>query len=153
MAMTANVNTFELQQLQQKFTALPHQLQRAVCNMETVISLAAEAQTIPLNEILPMGNEEAFECLRKLRHNFIERIIVFRSVLLPVSKDVVNGLITFLDYMEDEETFLELARDEEVSKLCIKYADEACTVKHGYETLATDLLRMGREMDVKLRKV
>jgi hypothetical protein len=92
-------------------------------------------------------------CLRQICHDFISRVIIFRNVLLPVSKDVVNGLLTFQDYMEDEKVFLELAREGEVSILCAKYADEACTVQEGYETLASDLLRMGTVMDDKLKKV
>jgi hypothetical protein len=109
-----NMNTLELQQLQQKFNALPKQLVSAAGNMDIVLSMAAEATTVPLNEIIPMGNtdKDAFACLRQIRHDFTGRLIIFRNVLLPVSKDVVNGLLTFLDYMEDKKGFLSWQRRE-----------------------------------------
>lgn len=145
----------ELRDLQNRFNALPRQLSTAAQNIDTVLNLAAEARIVPLSEIIPIddADKEGFACLRQIRSEFIGRVIVFRRVLLPVSRDVVNGLHSFLEYMEDEETFLMLARAQEVSSLCARHANEALNVQEGYEALAADLRRLGQQMDDKFQKV
>lgn len=141
--------------LQKQFTELPMQPETARCNLDTVLQMAAEAHNVPLSDIIPLGNvdKSAVASLKQLRSDFIGRIIVFRSGLLPLSRNVVNGLHSFLDYLEDEGDFLELAKAGEVSRLCSKHADEAQYVQEGYEALASDLLMMGKTMNDSFEKV
>lgn len=66
---------------------------------------------------------------------------------------MVNALHSLLDYMEDEELFLDLAKAGEVSHLCNEHAQDAADVQKGYETLSSDLLALTDIMDTKFKKV
>jgi hypothetical protein len=154
---TALIEDSDLKTLDKKFTHLPKHLETAACNVDTVLKLAAEARTVPLNEIVPLGSSkegsQAIKCLKMVRTKFITRIIVFREMLLPVSSRVVNALHTLLDYMEDEEVFLELAKAGEVSELCNAHAKDAHDVQKGYEDLSADLLGLSELMNTEFKKV
>jgi hypothetical protein len=151
------VEEIDLKSLDRQFKSLPKQLEKAACNIDQVLKLAAEQRAVSIKDVIPLSSTKegmaAVDSLSMIRTKFITRIIVFREMLLPVSSRVVNALHNLLDFMDDEELFLELAKAGEVSELCNFHAKDAADVQKGYEYLSADLLALTGVIDKEFKKV
>jgi hypothetical protein len=151
------VEELDLKSLDRQFKSLPKQLEKAACNIDQVIKLAAEQRAVSIKDVIPLSSTKegmaAVNSLSMIRTKFTTRLIVFRDLLLPVSSRVVNALHNLLDFMDDEELFLELAKAGEVSELCNFHAKDAADVQKGYEYLSADLLALTGVIDKEFKKV
>jgi hypothetical protein len=147
----------DIKSLDRQFKGLPKQLEKAACNIDQVLKLAAEQRAVSIKDAIPLSESKegiaAVSTLTSIRTKFTTRLIVFRDMLLPVSSRVVNALHNLLDFMDDEELFLELAKAGEVSELCNFHAKDEADVQKGYEYLSADLHGLSSVLDNELKKV
>jgi hypothetical protein len=157
MLSAASAGELDLKNLDKKFKGLPKHLEKAACNIDQVLKLAADQRAVSIKDVVPLSSTEdgmaAVNSLTTIRTKFTTRLIVFREMLLPVSSRVVNALVNLLDFMEDEEVFLELAKAGEVSELCNFHAKDAADVQKGYEYLSADLQALNSFVSDEFKKV
>lgn len=92
-----------LTELDKCYKQLPRQLRTATENIGLVVTLvldmAVESRALPVNEVLPATNaaeKQTLASLKGLRSKLNGSIAVFRGVHMPLSKDLVNKLHSFL---------------------------------------------------------